>query len=1182
MSKLSWVTPQGTVASMVIGVPTAITLLAANASNNGAVLSYRIISGELPPGITINTNGVISGTPSYTTSSDNYFVTRESAFIVRVTSSDGVALDGSFKIIAVNGINGDFNWVTPAGNLGTVPDGAFYSLQLEAYDAQGNPVSYSFISGELPGGMQLLTTGYLQGVPTLLSTITVDSSQTFKFTARATNSLGHINDRAFSITVTSVYSPIIQPYAERNFYLGSFFDGAYFTQQLNVIELNPNVVIKWSIINGTLPGGVTLSSNGLLSGYIQPLQLIGKFGPSGFDGDAVVNEGPLRQEYDYAPYDFNQLNQSLSYNFTVQAYDGSNYDLQTYVISVVSRSGYTADSTVLINDTYLTVDSLNVYSPAILNASIVLPTARQNSYYAFKFEGYDFQGDELTYSISNTAGTFDAYVSVADEGFDYAPFDSASGADSVTNNLPGLVLDPATGWLYGKLNPQNTSYEIYTFGVQASKIREGRTYKSAPIFFTLPVLGDVNNLIQWISPANLGVIDNGAISELAVTAKSLAGRTDLTYRLYDKIGVPIRLPQGLTLLPSGNISGRVTFEATDIDQYATTFDGTKLTLDRVYNFTVVVSTSDNTAAAVQEFTLKLNIVDQVPHEELHLKAMTAHDQRKIYSSVISDPDIFANELIYRSDDPWFGANKDLSMLFVPGLTPSQLDQYQAAIVKNHYTKMYNFGEIKSAVVLDKFYNVKYEVVYIDMLDPSENASGKGAPLSIDLTEQITNPYIDAAGEEYRVVYPNSSSNMLKRLVDGIGYADQSTLPEWMTSNQPDPANPTKFKTPLGFTKAVVIAYTKPGTSKLIAYRLRNAGINFNNIEFTVDRYLVDSYYSSNFDTTTQTYITGRETTFDYLPNNNIGTLVASVNYGLTVPFSSINGKTVEAIRSLGGIDGSMNFKNGETLIFVRQENFMNPGPYDGWAAYTDAWIGNNTLTPAIEGYDSGSYDKFTVVPGFLEKTQGTIFISKTDSSNNQLSVDRVDSLTVGAPIYFQGAVLGGLTPYDGTNATIYYIRSIIQEPYLVNIGGILQTAYLNFITLSDNTDLSNFVTLTNSSGSDQGMAGYLYTNQRGGVWQINIVDSFVNLVPLTEVSVNQRVRVLNGSTYGGAILYYSNILYVGQTVPYYEVYQYTPNLSRKRTTFNGDSTKFFNYRDQYYTPNVHDKYVKFPQFGVFN
>jgi hypothetical protein len=66
-------------------------------------------------------------------------------------------------------------------------------------------------------------------------------------------------------------------------------------------------------------------------------------------------------------------------------------------------------------------------------------------------------------------------------------------------------------------------------------------------------------------------------------------------------------------------------------------------------------------------------------------------------------------------------------------------------------------------------------------------------------------------------------------------------------------------------------------------------------------------------------------------------------------------------------------------------------------------------------------------------------------------------------------------------------------------------------------------------------------------------------------------------------MYYSFTGIPGQSVPEYQVFKLQNiTLSQKRTTFNGDSTKFFNYRDQYYTPGSQDKYIKFTQSGVFN
>jgi hypothetical protein len=1128
---LNWITPVGSVANLLIGSVAQVRVQAIDPTVPSQLLTYQLISGSLPNGLSFDTAnianmddidpvyvGVISGTPVYSSPTDTYWTTRSYNFVIRVSNSTGTAVDRNFQLIVSNTVNRDFYWQTPAGNLGTVPAGEFFQLAFQAVETNGNPVTYSFVSGELPAGLQVTPTGLLEGVPTLQTATLLNESQIYRFTVRAQNSLGHVNDRGFNLTVTNVAGPIIEPTTQN---LGSYFDGSYFSQQLYVTELGSNVAVTWSNI-GSLPPGLTLDSTGLISGYIQPIQLVGNYGPAGYDGDLTV--GPVitqQQEYDFPPYDFYALSQSLNYTFTVQAYDGANYDLQPYTIGIISRAGFTADNgNVTADNGTITVDSSNVYVPVILNANTrVLPVGRGASYYAYKFEGYDFQGDTVTYQIADVIGTFDCESIGIDDGFDYGGtgtypsdnegtagaggvylgsdgfstigtgrsgvgFDEAAylastgGGGRATSNLPGLTLDAYTGWLYGKLTPPSTAYQTYSFAVVVSKTHGNIISNSAPTFFTLPVLVDIKIVVTWITPSNLGAISNGTVSQLVLQASSAENKT-LVYRMVDVANTPAGLPQGLTLLSSGEISGRVSFEASSVDDYTTTFDNNTLTMDRVYKFTVNVSTSDGSASAVQEFTLTLNVIDRQPYDNLYLEELPAWDQRQIFNSVIKNTEIFVPELIYRADDPWFGVTDKIKMLFLPGLTADSLDVYVEAIAKNHWTKTYNFGNIKTAVVLDSNFKTKYEVVYIEVLDPELNSTNQGPGIELNLTNQIANPYVDAAGVDHKIVYPNNTNNMIQRLIDGVGYYDQSTLPEWMTSNQLDPTNPNGFTNSLGFTKAVVLAYTVPGASNLMAYRLRNSGINFNNIDFTIDRYLIDDYYTQNFNTTTKTYISGKETTFDASPVT--GTIAAVVNYAVTVAFSEINGKPVSYVQGAGGIDGVRNFQTGDTLIFAKQENFNNAGPYDGWVDFTDAYIGDNILTPSIEGYSTESYDTYTFIPGYLEKLENV------------------------API-----------------------------------------------------------------------------NKRGGVWQINIVAGVVNLIFVQEIQSNQRVHVVGGNNYIGAILYYNSVLSAGQTVPSYALVRTQPNTANTRTTFNGDTTRFFTGRDSYYKPGTQDKYVKFPQFGVFN
>lgn len=1207
---LIWITKTGTIANLLVGNPISVKVQALDTTNNAYTVTYQLLHGSLPPGMSLASDGTISGTPSMA----GFDITSQYEFILRATSSNNNIVDGSFIITLTNIINGDFAWITPAGDLGMIPDGEYYSLQFQADSASGSHITYSFISGELPAGMQLLASGYLTGVPTFLNAVLVDQSKTYRFTVRATNALGQILDRSFSVSVTNVYGPTIRPTTGLSTYLGTVFDGVYFTQQLSVQDLNPNVSIQWSVVEGALPNGVALSSKGLIFGYIEPLELIGAYGPAGFDGQskipvgttailsnstisgstlsvgtvqsgiiqlgmyltggniiagttivssittwqrgAAYNVGDLvlynnsyyralfnvapnndfnltqwvstagnvnmwriqtpgqvpqhiydttitatvldaiqQQEYDLGPYDFNQLSQNLTYGFTIQAFDGANYDTQQYVLEVVSRGGWTADSTASVNDTYLTADSENAYIPVLRDTITTLPAGRSGSHYAYKFDGYDFQGDDVSYAIANTVGTFDAepwdlawdtetmnnQIDIIRTVYGNAGAWDYFDATAVgTTNLPGLNLDADNGWLYGNILPQTESVKNFQFGVVVSKTVGNVVYSSTPVFFTLPVLGDVNNVVEWISPDYLGSIDNGSVSELSVVARSMVGK-ELVYSMNDTLGVAVGLPQGLSLLPSGDISGRVSFEVFSLDMQDTTFDNASLTIDRTFKFTVKAETFDGSSSMLKTFTLRLNVINVEPYNNLYLHALPATDQRAIYKSIITNEDIFDPNLIYRPTDPWFGVQPDIKMLFLSGLSAESLSEYQSAMARNHWTKTYNFSDVKTAVVLDEFYKVKYEVVYIQITDPAENENNHGAPAVLNLASQLSNPYIDEAGISHTVLYPNSSENMAAQLITGIGYYDQSSLPPWMTSNQPEVTSVSQFRAPLGYTKAVVLAYTIPGASKLIAYRLRKEGITFNNINFTVDRYSLDNYYSTNFNLVNRKFIPSAEVTFDQLPKNNVGAIVANVNYAVKVAFDEINGRPVSYIIASGGFDGRTDFTSGQTLIFTKQENYTGAtGPYDGWVNYRDSFFGDTISTELIEGYDQTSYDTFTLIPGYLEKAQGT------------------------API-----------------------------------------------------------------------------NQRGGVWRITIVNGVVFLVFVQEVFLNQRIQITSGKSYASAVMYYNPITPLGQSVPYYTVANSSGVAISKPTTFNAGTTKFFQGKDQYYAPGSQDKYLKFPQYGVF-
>ena len=244
-----------------------------------------------------------------------------------------------------------------------------------------------------------------------------------------------------------------------------------------------------------------------------------------------------------------------------------------------------ADTTDFTADnTFITADVVPTRTPVLLTPPGDLGRVRADNFYAFKFDAIDFDGDPIEYSITVGAGVgFDATGSLFDEtgiGFD-------RGAFSLP---PGLTNNPDTGWFYGYIPDQGATEQTYRFAVQVLKANNPSII-SGFYYFTITITGDINTEVIWLTEPDLGVINNGAISTLAVEAVNRGGRS-LQYRLQS--GSNSKLPQGLTLQPTGHITGRVSFNTFAVDTGTTTFDvnlNTRLninetTFDSKFDFTV--------------------------------------------------------------------------------------------------------------------------------------------------------------------------------------------------------------------------------------------------------------------------------------------------------------------------------------------------------------------------------------------------------------------------------------------------------------------------------------------------------------------------------------------------------------------------------------------------------------------
>lgn len=818
------------------------------------------------------------------------------------------------KLATMNSIK----WIT-SKDLGILADGSYFEKQLTATSAN-QTVSYHVISGHLPPGIELTTTGLLIGVPTVTNRTQEETNYQASFTVRAANNLAQVADRTFNLLISGVQAPTILTAVN---HLGSYLDGEYFSYQLLAEDEYPGQ-LTWRYVRGKLPPGITLSKDGLLQGFFYQNKIV---------NDAFAKIGWDKLAWDQFMYDFVRQQNDTEYEFTVELSDGINYSRQNYIIEVIAKDLFTADRTIRTSDTtVITADRTVIHRPFITTMpqrlpEIKLELARQNTYFAFKFDAMDFDGDDIYYEITSPDNLGfdqdgDTETHSHGTGFDTEPYDSSEYPMPLY-----LGLNNETGWYTGHIARQVPARKDYTFQVYArkpyNKLLQG--YRST---FVITILGQVDENVSWITNSDLGTIDNGAISALRIEAANSSGAA-LQYHIKGDGG---RMPQGLRLGKTGMISGRVSFEYFSLDQRETTIDKYKTTsFDKAYTFTIVAETANKSAYSEKTFNLVVNHVNQRPYENLYLKGFPTVNQRLLFQSIMGREDLFPSPLIYRLDDPYYGKAKDLRFLFMTGIEPTSLPTYVEALGKNHYTKTILFGDVKTAVALDDNYNIQYEVVYLDVVDDQEGkdpVTGQPAPpaQTISLAGN-QNFYTFPDGSLLTEITPNALGNMQNRVAEYIGLSNPSTLPQWMTCPQIDYDNPGKYKTPLGYIRAIVLAYTIPGASKLIAYRLKNAEFNFNNIPFRTDRYQLDNYLSVNYDLELAKFLPGSETTVDQRPARaERYREIGNVTYAVSGSYASINNQTISDIINEGGIDGVIDFAHGDTIIFLQPETFGDEKP----------------------------------------------------------------------------------------------------------------------------------------------------------------------------------------------------------------------------------------------------------------
>ncbi|WP_233840197.1 autotransporter domain-containing protein [Dyella sp. 2HG41-7] len=217
----------------------AYSLQFSASGGNGGPYTYQINQGVLPAGLSDNSSGLISGTP-----------TESGAFTFTIAATDSANNTGEVTITLT--ITGGAISVSPAS--GNLPNAIAYQSYNQTLSASGGtaPYTYAQVPGTAPpAGISIGSSGAISGTSTTLGST--------NFSVQVTDSTGVSTQVSYTLQVvapTITVTPSTVPSAIQN--------NAYTAQTLTAS--GGTSPYTFAIASGALPGGMTLTSSGVLSG----------------------------------------------------------------------------------------------------------------------------------------------------------------------------------------------------------------------------------------------------------------------------------------------------------------------------------------------------------------------------------------------------------------------------------------------------------------------------------------------------------------------------------------------------------------------------------------------------------------------------------------------------------------------------------------------------------------------------------------------------------------------------------------------------------------------------------------------------------------------------------------------------------------------------------------------------
>ncbi len=723
-------------------------------------------------------------------------------------------------------------------------------------------------------------------------------TESYKFTIKAIRfgqgSENAISRRVFTVDILGEVESVMNWLSPET--LGSIDSGYVSTLAIQATTTYQGSAILYTLEDGTLPPGLTLNLDGEIVGKVNQLTSLTRYrslwaaGKNYLLNDIVKQNNIKDVKSLIRRKNIASIVTSLDHNFnnddivkiqtndlTFNYYNGISVDVPSFKILSTTSAGtgpYRITFTIPTQKSaplapvFTLINGTSISTAAAIYADVgVKSTTGAGVGARFRIQ----KGLNLINSTYQGVTT----ITLLDPGTDYMPGDQIviSGADlGGTDGTNDMTFVTSSGLeFYYKINGNSNA----NFN--------GRFFATASTASTITLNFD----------SNPGAFGSGVIS-VTTGPGTYEGQTLLTplnYFNYANKGASASMKTAVGISESepsyykcklNHLSGS-TFDSTKwstykfpindrsittFDNNGTTFDGQTTSIDRKYTFTVRARDQLGFSAITRTFDLIVNTPNDGYYSNLTARPFLKLDQRSLFRSFITDSTIFTPGYIYRPNDNYFGIQTDLKMLVYAGIETKVAAEYISAMGRNHKIKRFHFGSVKKGVAkIPGTNNVVYEVVYVEMLDPLEQGkvhlpntisySKSKINITVDQTNEFYNGPFDVdkpfwnrpiplyasvdrndifAGDPGSGIRLPSSISLWRYRIKNMPNAknERNYLPLWMRSIQPGETQE------INYVAAVPLCYCLPGKADDIILNIKNSSFDFKLLDYTIDRYIIDS------------------------------------------------------------------------------------------------------------------------------------------------------------------------------------------------------------------------------------------------------------------------------------------------------------------------------------------------------